>query len=59
MAYLYNYSKPCMTNMPHDVGTKIFKEILSSSPLNRKKMNQELARYEKKVLEGRKNGSGF
>ena len=48
-----------MTNMPHDVGTKIFKEILSSSPLNRKKMNQELARYEKKVLEGRKNGSGF
>ena len=59
MATAQKYSKPCMTNMPRDVGTQIFKEILSSSPPDPVKMNRELDRYEKRLLEERKsNGSG-
>ena len=59
MATAQQYSKPCMTNMPRDVGTQIFKEILSSSPPDPVKMNRELERYEKRLSEERKNnGSG-
>ena len=60
MATAQHYSKPCMTNMPRDVGTQIFKEILNSTPPDSVKMNRELARYEQKVLEERKkNATGY
>jgi len=54
------YSKPCMNNMPRDVGTQIIKEILNSSPVNNEKISRDLAKFEKKVLEERrKNVVGY
>ena len=49
------YPKPCMTNMPRDVGTQIFTEILSSSPPNPVKMKMELDEFEKRIVEHRRN----
>ena len=43
-----------MTNMPRDVGTQIFKEILSSSPPNPIKMKRELDEFEKKIVKERR-----
>ena len=42
------YPKPCITNMPCDVGLQVFKEILSSSPPDPVKMIRELDEYERR-----------
>ena len=49
------YPKPCMTNMPRDVGLQVFREILSSSPPDPVKMKRELVEFEKRIVEHRRN----
>lgn len=41
MANYTGFPKPCMTNLPRDIGEKIFKEILSSPVPDYNKMHQE------------------
>ena len=48
------YPKPCMTNMPRDVGLQIFNEILSSSPPDPVKMKSELDEFERRIEEERR-----
>ncbi len=48
------YPKPCMTNMPRDVGLQVFKEILSSSPPDPVKMERELDEFEGRIVEEKK-----
>ena len=48
------YPKPCMTNMPRDVGLQVFKEILSSSPPDPVKMKRELDEFERRIEEERR-----
>ena len=48
------YPKPCMTNMPRDVGLQVFREILSSSPPDPVKMIRELDEFEKRIEEERR-----
>ena len=48
------YPKPCMTNMPRDVGLQIFNEILSSSPPDPVKMKRELDEFERRIEEERR-----
>ena len=45
------YPKPCMTNMPREVGLQVFKEILSSSPSDPVKMIRELDEFERRIEE--------
>ena len=48
------YPKPCMTNMPRDVGLQVFREILSSSPPDPVKMKRELDESERRIVEERR-----
>ena len=48
------YPKPCMTNMPCDLGLQIFKEILSSSPPDPVKIKLELDEFEMRIVEERR-----
>ena len=57
MTTLQRYPKPCMTNMPRDVGLQVFREILSSSPPDPVKMKMELDEFEMRILAERKNTS--
>ena len=47
------YGKPCMTNLPPELGREIFRQILASEPLDRRKMEpycrQVLARIERRM----------
>ena len=49
------YPKPCMTNMPRDVGLLVFREILSSSPPDPVKMKRELDEFERRIVEHRRH----
>ncbi len=52
------YDKPSMTNMPREVGLRIFNEILNSPVPDRKKMMDEADMLEKQMKaerEKRKN----
>lgn len=54
MTSLQQYPKPCMTNMPRDIGLQVFKEILSSSPPDPVKMKNELDEFERRIVEERR-----
>ena len=47
------YGKPNMTNMPKEIGIKIFKEILNSPIPDRKKLMEEADELEKKMKDER------
>ncbi len=47
------YGKPCMTNLPPDLGVEIFKQIMNSPRPDREKMRAESARLVKEMLEDR------
>ena len=49
------YGKPCMTNLPPDLGVEIFKQIMNSPRPDREKMRAESARLVKVMLEDRKH----
>lgn len=44
MADTVRYGKPSMTNLPPELGARIFKQILSSPVPDREKMRRESAR---------------
>ena len=48
------YGKPCMTNLPSDLGKAIFKHILSTPAPNRAEMNAESERLVNEMLEARR-----
>lgn len=47
------YGKPCMTNLPSDLGKAIFKHILSTPIPNRDEMNAESERLVNEMLRAR------
>ena len=47
------YGKPCMTNLPSDLGKAIFKHILSTPIPNRDEMNAESERLVSEMLRAR------
>ena len=47
------YGKPCMTNLPPDLGKEIFRQIRSSPRPDLEKMRAESARLLKAMLEDR------
>ena len=54
MSEISRYGKPCMTNLPHDLGMAIFKQFLNSPVPDREKMRAEsrqLVRENVKVRE--------
>ncbi len=55
MTTITRFEKPNLTNMPKDVGMKIFKEILNSPVPDRKKMMEEADILEKQMKEEREN----
>jgi len=44
------YGKPCMTNLPPDLGKSIFKHILNTPPVDDEKMKAESARLTAEML---------
>ena len=47
------YRKPCLTNLPTDLGQEIFAKILSSPPQDRKQMREEANRLLTSMLAAR------
>ena len=47
------YWKPCMTNLPHDLGKEIFEAIRSAPAPDHKKMQEESERLIKEMLKER------
>ena len=49
------YGKPCMTNLPPELGTQIFRAILAMKPCDEKKMQaanrRMLARLAKRIAQ--------
>ena len=54
MAYSTRYGKPNMTNLPSDLGMKIFKEILEAPKPDYARMQEDATRLEKEMIEIRK-----
>ena len=54
MAQTIRYRKPQMTNLPKDVGEKIFKMILSSQAPDLQKMHERSLELEQQMMEERK-----
>lgn len=50
MALSSRFGKPNMTNIPRDVGERIFRTILSTPPPDWEKMNEEATELERQML---------
>ncbi len=48
------YGKPCMTNLPSNLGKAIFQHILNTPPVDDEKMKAESARLVAEMLKVRK-----
>ena len=55
MARQLRYHKPSLTGMPRKVGTKVFREILSSPKPDRAKMHEESMRLEAEMIKAMEN----
>ena len=53
MATSTRYGKPCMTNLPSELGVAIFQRILSTPRPDREKRRIETMEIEKEMLEMR------
>lgn len=53
MATPTRFGKPCMTNLPKELGIAIFKQILSTPKPDYEKIDAEAKALEKKILEAR------
>lgn len=51
MANTVRYGKPSMTNLPPELGARIFKQILNSPVPNREKLSREASRLEVAIAE--------
>ena len=54
MADFEEFGKPCMTNLPRELGISIFKRILSTPRLDYAKIKEEAEKLEKRMLELRR-----
>ncbi len=54
MAESTRYGKPCMTNLPTELGRAIFKQILSTPRPDYDAMEAEVRQLEKEIVEARK-----
>ncbi len=55
MADTVRYGKPCMTNLPPELGRAIFKQILSTPRPDYDAMEAEVRQLEKEIMEARKH----
>lgn len=53
MAETIRYGKPCMTNLPPELGARIFKQILNSPVPDREKMRAESRRLVEEIVKAR------
>ncbi|MBQ6240530.1 MAG: hypothetical protein IJK56_09300 [Firmicutes bacterium] len=53
MAYSTRFGKPNMTNLPSELGTAIFKQILSTPRPDYAKMQEEAIKLEKEMVKVR------
>lgn len=53
MATPTRYGKPCMTNLPKELGVAIFEQILNTPKPDYAKMDAKAKELEKKILEAR------
>lgn len=53
------YRRPCVTNLPSDLGQEIFTKILSSPPQDRQKMREESNRLLTSMLVARERENAF
>ena len=53
MAESKRYGKPCMTNLPTELGRAIFKQILSTPRPDYDAMEAEVRQLEKEIIEAR------
>ena len=53
MAEISRYRKPCMTNLPQDLGVAIFKQIMNSPAPDREKLRAESQRLVKENVKER------
>lgn len=53
MATNTRYAKPCMTNLPPELGKSIFTQILNTPAPDRKKMKAESAKLLKAMVQER------
>lgn len=54
MAETMEFGKPCMTNLPYDLGVKIFEQILNTPKPDYEKIHKEARRIEKEIVRIRK-----
>ena len=57
--YTVRYRKPCLTNLPADLGQEIFAKILSLPPQDRKQMREEANRLLTSMLAAREHENTF
>ncbi len=50
MANYMGYGKPCMTNLPRDLGAAIFKQILNTPKPDDNKLHEEAQRISKEIV---------
>lgn len=60
MAESKRYGKPCMTNLPAELGRAIFKQMLNSSKPDEDAIEAKVRKLEKEMLEtrSRENAQG-
>ena len=44
------FPKPCMTNLPYDLGKKFFEQILNTPKPDYEKLHKEAQRLEKEIV---------
>lgn len=49
----YNYAKPCLTNLPYDLGKKIFEQMDKAVP-DIQKIEEESLKLKLKMVKARK-----
>ncbi len=54
MAESTRYGKPCMTNLPPELGRAIFKQMLNSPKPDEDAIEEKVRKLEKKMIEARK-----
>ena len=53
MAYSTRFGKPVMTNLPEELGVRIFKQIMNTPKPDYAKMHEEAVRLEREMVKVR------
>ena len=57
MNVIYGYRKPSMTNIPRDIGEKIFDDIRNSTKPDRKRLYEEADKLEREIMKKREENN--